>query len=64
MATTERPQNSNYNDLTAQNLNTALREKLSFDDDEIQKIMLRLEARATHQEYYQVDEDTYKRVFG
>ncbi len=60
---TDETRDSNYNDLTAQHLRAKLREKLSLDDEEIDKIMARVEAGSLHQDYYPVDEQIYKCVF-
>jgi hypothetical protein len=50
--------------LDAQGLDELLREKLSFDDDKIKKIMLDVEKHGKHIATHQVDDQTYRRLWG
>jgi len=59
------PQNNRHHDnLTAQLLDSTIRENLSFDDDEIQKITDDIERYGQHDQWYKVDDAAYERLFG
>lgn len=53
-----------HRELDAQGLDEILREKLSFDDDKTQKVMLDLEEKLHHKHVvtYEVDDETYRRL--
>jgi ParB-like chromosome segregation protein Spo0J len=55
---------SHHDDLTAQLLDSKIRENLSFDDDAIQKIMDDIDKYGKHDQWYKVDDATYERLFG
>jgi hypothetical protein len=61
---TDHTRNSVYQNLTEQNLSAQLKERLSLSADEIQKIIANAKAQSPHQQYYPVDEATYKLVLG
>jgi hypothetical protein len=56
--------NSHYDNLTAERLDSTIRENLSFDDDAIQKIKDDIEKYGQHDQWYKVDDPIYGRLFG
>jgi hypothetical protein len=59
------PQNNrHYDNLTAHLLDSAIRGNLSLDDDAIQRIMEDIEKYGQHDQWYEVDDATYERLFG